>query len=163
RNLGRTREIVTVLLNHGFGDVVERLRLGRYLRWGRRARRQKTEPPATYTTSQRIRLALEELGPTFVKFGQVVSTRPDLVPAPLPAALIAELETLQEHVPPFSADEARQMLESEFGAPVEKLFARFDAEPIAAGSLAQVHRAWHPNGTPLAVKIRRPSAVRDVE
>src|SRR5262249_35754355 len=109
--------------------------------------------------SQRIRLALEELGPTFVKFGQVVSTRPDLVPA----ALIAELEKLQEHVPPFSADEARQMLESEFGEPIDKLFARFDAEPIAAGSLAQVQRPWHANGTPLAVKIRRPSAVRDVE
>jgi ubiquinone biosynthesis protein len=159
RNLGRTREIVTVLLNHGFGDVVERLRLMRYLRWWRRVVLRRGEPQPTLTVPQRIRMALEELGPTFVKFGQVMSTRPDLVPA----VLVEELEKLQEHVPPFSGDEARRILEVEFGAPVERLFARFDTTPLAAGSLGQVHRAWSADGTALAVKIRRPNVVRDVE
>ncbi|MFN0054946.1 MAG: ABC1 kinase family protein [Planctomycetales bacterium] len=159
RNLGRTREIVTVLLNHGFGDVVERLRLMNYLRWWRRVVLRHAEPPPALTIPQRIRLALEELGPAFVKFGQVMSTRPDL----LPAALIGELEKLQEHVPPFSGEEARRILEAELGSPVDKLFARFETQPLAAGSLGQVHRAWHFDGTPLAVKIRRPNVVRDIE
>lgn len=159
RNLGRTREIVTVLLNHGFGDVVDRLGLMSYLRFWRRAVLRRPDALVTLTVPQRVRLALEELGPTFVKFGQVMSTRPDL----LPAALISELEKLQENVPPFPAAEARRILEGQLGAPLDKLFAKFDPQPLAAGSLAQVHRAWHFDGTPLAVKIRRPSAVRDVE
>jgi ubiquinone biosynthesis protein len=159
RNLGRTREIATVLLNHGFGDVVERLRLARYVRWWRRAVLRRPEPAQRLTVYQRVRKALEELGATFVKFGQVMSTRPDLVPA----GLIAELEKLQEHVPPFSAEQAQLLLETEFGVPVTRLFAEFDPQPIAAGSLGQVHRAVHFDGTPLAVKIRRPNVVRDVE
>ncbi len=159
RNLGRTREIVTVLLNHGFGDVVSRLGLVKYLRWWRRVVLRRPEVVPALTVAQRIRMALEELGPAFIKFGQVMSTRPDLVPA----ALIAELEKLQEHVPPFSDAEARRILEAQFGRPLEQLFARFESRPLAAGSLGQVHRAWHHNGTPLAIKIRRPNVVRDVE
>lgn len=159
RNLGRTREIVTILLNHGFGDVVERLRLMRYMRWWRRVVLRKPEPAPRLTVAQRIRQAVEELGPTFVKFGQVVSTRPDLVPA----AIIDELEKLQEHVPAFSGAEAARILEAELGEPVSKLFASFDLAPVAAGSLGQVHRAVHHDGRVLAVKIRRPFVVRDVE
>ena len=159
RNLGRTREIVTVLLNHGFGDVVERLGLLKYLRWWRRVVLRKPEVLPSLTVHQRIRMALEELGPAFVKFGQVMSTRPDLLPAPL----IAQLERLQEHVAPFSGEEARRLLEDEMGSPVEKLFARFEERPLAAGSLGQVHRAWDFDGTALAIKIRRPNAVRDIE
>ena len=157
RNLGRSREIATVLLNHGFHDVVERLHLARYLQWWRRLRRRQPEP--RLTRPQRIRLALEELGPTFLKFGQVMSTRPDLVPPDV----IRELSRLQEGVPPFSSQQAVKLIEGEFGAPPEKLFAEFDPQPIAAGSLGQVHRARHFDGTPLAVKIRRPSVVRDIE
>jgi len=159
RNLGRTREIVTILLNHGFGDVVERLRLMRYLRWWRRVILRRPDPTPRLTVAERIRQALEELGPTFVKFGQVVSTRPDLVPAPI----IAELEKLQEHVPPFSGDEAVRILETEFGQPVSALFARFETTPVAAGSLGQVHRALHLDGRALAVKIRRPNVVQNIE
>jgi ubiquinone biosynthesis protein len=159
RNLGRTREIVTVLLNHGFGDVVDRLRLMRYMRWWRRVVLRRPEAEPRLTVPQRVRMALEELGPTFVKFGQVMSTRPDL----LPAALIAELEKLQEHVPPFPGAEAKHILASQLGAPPEQLFASFDLQPLAAGSLGQVHCATHFDGTRLAVKIRRPNAVRDVE
>jgi ubiquinone biosynthesis protein len=159
RNFHRTRQIATILLNHGFGDIVERLRLMRYLRWWRRVVLRKPESPAALTIAERIRRALEELGPTFVKFGQVASTRPDLVPA----SIIAELEKLQEHVPPFSGEEAVRIVESELGQPVEKLFARFDRTPLAAGSLGQVHQALHFDGRELAVKIRRPNVVRDVE
>jgi ubiquinone biosynthesis protein len=159
RNLGRTREIVKVLLNHGFGDLVDRLRLTRRARWWRRVVFRKPEPLPRLTVAQRIRMALEELGPTFVKFGQVVSTRPDLVPA----RIIEELEKLQERVPPFNPEEAMRLVETQLGAPVDKLFARFDRAPLAAGSLGQVHRATHHDGSPLAVKIRRPNVVHDVE
>jgi ubiquinone biosynthesis protein len=159
RNLGRTREIVTILLNHGFGDVVERLRLMRYMRWWRRVVLRRPEPAPRITFPQRIRQTIEELGPTFIKFGQVISTRPDLVPGPI----IAELEKLQEQVPPFSGAEAIRILETELGEPVAKLFAEFERTPLAAGSLGQVHRAVHLDGRPLAVKIRRPNVVHDVE
>jgi ubiquinone biosynthesis protein len=162
RNLGRSREIVAVLFNHGFGDVVDRMGIRDYwYRW-RKWLSRKGHPPRPVphvTTVERIRRTLEDLGPTFIKFGQVMSTRPDVVPA----AMITELERLQERVPPFPTDIAVEQLERELGRPLDQLFAQFEREPLAAGSLAQVHRAIHFNGTPLAVKIRRPDAVRDVE
>lgn len=160
RNLRRTREILTVLLNHGFGDVVERLHLRQYLQWGKRIIfRGAAEPVSPRTRGDRIRQSLESLGATFVKFGQVISTRPDLVPADV----IEELKKLREHVTPFSSEQAIEILERDLGALVSELFAEFEVEPIAGGSLAQVHRAKHHNGTALAVKIRRPNVVRDVE
>lgn len=160
RSLGRSREIATVLLNYGFGDVVERLGLLRYLQWGRRILfRHRNLPEPRLTRPQRIRRALEDLGATFIKFGQVLSTRPDLVPADL----IRELTKLQESVPSFPVEKAIETLESELGDTVDRLFLDFDRTPLAAGSLGQVHRACHLDGTPLAVKIRRPNVVRDVE
>jgi len=160
RSLGRSREIASVLLLHGFGDLVERLRLRRYLQWGRRILFwKKPQPAPVHTRAERIRMALESLGATFIKFGQVVSTRPDLVPADV----IDELAQLRENVPPFASDVAVAVVARELGAPVDRLFAEFEAEPIAAGSLGQVHRARHFDGTSLAVKIRRPNVVRDVE
>lgn len=160
RNFLRSGEIVTVLLTYGFGDVVERLGLRRYVRWGRRAFfwwRKKPHPQLN--RAQRVRLALEHLGATFIKFGQVLSTRPDLIPADV----IAELGKLQENVPPFSSDVAVSAIEYELGGSLEHLFQSFDSTPFAAGSLGQVHRAVHKDGTHLAVKIRRPDVVRQVE
>ena len=160
RNIGRTSEIVTVLLNHGFGDLVDRIGLRNFwYRWRRSFSRNPPEPLRHLKQVERIRMALEKLGPTFIKFGQVMSTRPDLVPP----GMLVELQKLQEGVPPFPSDEAVAQLEAELGQPVEKLFASFDRTPLAAGSLGQVHRATHFDGTPLAIKIRRPTAVRDVE
>ncbi len=161
RNLGRSREIGAVLLNHGFGDVVDRVGLRNFWqRWSRWLTFRPALPPTpSLTAFARVRLSLEALGPTFIKFGQVMSTRPDLIPA----AMIVELKILQEQVPPFSSAEAIAQVEHELGRPVSALFATFDRKPLAAGSLAQVHRATHLDGTPLAVKIRRPSAVRDIE
>ncbi len=160
RNLGRSREIATVLLKHGFGDVVERLGLARYLQWGRGIFFRRAKPPKPVATrAQRIRLALESLGATFIKFGQVISTRPDLVPADV----IDELSLLQEQVPPFPSEEVVKVIEDELGAPPEQLFVEFDSKPLAAGSLGQVHRATLRDGSKVAVKIRRPNVVRDVE
>lgn len=160
RNLGRTSEIVTVLLNHGFSDLVDRI--GLRTAWYRSRQlfsRKKREPAKHLKLVERIRLALESLGPTYIKFGQVMSTRPDLVPQ----EMIVELKKLQEHVPPFPSEIAVQQLEEELGRPIHQLFASFEMVPLAAGSLAQVHRAVGFCGTQLAVKIRRPGAVRDVE
>lgn len=160
RNLRRSREIATVLLNYGFADLVERLGLRRYALWGRRLlfwRRKK--PHEHYRRAERVRLALESLGATFIKFGQVLSTRPDLIPPDI----TAELEKLQEQVPPFPSAEAIALVENELGGSVDELFTEFDSEPFAAGSLGQVHRAVHKNGAILAVKIRRPEVVQLVE
>ncbi|MDZ4685395.1 MAG: AarF/ABC1/UbiB kinase family protein [Planctomycetaceae bacterium] len=160
RNLGRTREIAAVLINHGFGDVLARVGLRSFWqRWTRWVFRRPDPPPPELTVYARVRLSLEALGPTFIKFGQVMSTRPDLIPADM----IAELQKLQEQVPPFPSEEAVAALQRDLGRPLDQLYARFDRKPLAAGSLAQVHRAWHFDGTPLAIKIRRPNAVRDIE
>lgn len=160
RNIGRTGEIVTVLLNHGFGDLLDRIGLRNFwYRWRRMFSRNAPEPLRHLRVVERIRMSLEKLGPTFIKFGQVMSTRPDLVPP----EMLTELRKLQESVPPFPSDDAVAQLECELERPVVELFATFDRTPLAAGSLAQVHRATHFDGTPLAVKIRRPTAVRDVE
>ncbi|MBM4075240.1 MAG: AarF/ABC1/UbiB kinase family protein, partial [Planctomycetes bacterium] len=160
RNLGRTSEIVTVLLNHGFGDLVDRIGLRNFwYRWRRYFSKKPPAPLRHLKLVERVRLSLESLGPTYIKFGQVMSTRPDLVPA----EMLGELKRLQERVPPFSSDQAVERVESELGESIDKLFASFDRTPLGAGSLGQVHRAVHFDGTPLAVKIRRPGAVRNVE
>lgn len=160
RNLGRTSEIVTVLLNHGFGDLVDRIGLRNFwFRWRRLFSRKPAEPARHLKLVERVRLTLESLGPTYIKFGQVMSTRPDLVPR----EMLTELKRLQENVPPFSSDAAIERVEHELGRPLAELFASFDRIPLAAGSLGQVHRAVGFDGTALAVKIRRPGAVRNVE
>ncbi len=160
RNLGRTSEIVTVLLNHGFGDLVDRIGLRNFwYRWRRLFSRKPAEPSRHLKLVERVRLTLESLGPTYIKFGQVMSTRPDLVPP----EMLVELQRLQENVPPFSSEHAVERVEYELGRPLAELFASFDRTPLAAGSLGQVHRAVHFDGTQLAVKIRRPGAVRNVE
>ena len=160
RNVGRFIEIVSVLVRHGFGEVVDQLRLWRYVpRLKRRTIQRGYGMPSELTLAHRLRLALEDLGPTAIKFGQVMSTRPDLIPP----EIIEELTHLQENVPAFASETAVALVESELGRPVTELFAEFDRAPFAAGSLGQVHRARHHDGTPLAVKIRRPNIVREVE
>ena len=159
KNANRGREIVTVLLNHGFGDILDRMGLLRYLKWGQRIITRSNDEFVEFTTTQRIRMALEDLGPTFVKFGQVLSTRPDL----LPRDVIEELKLLQENVPPFSTEQAHAEIESAFKHPAKEVFCNFCDVPLAAGSLGQVHTAEDDQGKKLAVKIRRPGVVGEVE
>lgn len=153
RHLNRYRQILTVFFRYGFGDLVDLLKIDQYFEIGlqmiSRKRRERLE---RLTRAERIRLALEELGPTYIKLGQVLSTRADLIPPDL----LQELSKLQDEVPPFGFDEVRRIVTRELGAPPDEAFAAFDAEPLASASIGQVHRARLPEGDEVAVKIRRP-------
>jgi len=156
RRLGRYRQVVFVLAKYGFDDIVERIGpdiISRRLL--KRRGRKKAEQP----TAERIRLALTELGPTFVKFGQVLSTRPDIIPDDY----IRELEKLQDKVDPFQIEEVKRIFLTELGKDPESLFTRFEEMPIASGSIAQVHRASLPDGSRVAVKVQRPNIRRVIE
>ncbi len=159
QQLRRLRDITTVLAKYGFPDVVARLRLAGTVAVGRRLRPWGRRTAPSGTKAQRLRQALEELGPTFVKFGQALSNRPDL----LPADLLAELARLQDTVAPLPDGVAEATIEAEFGRPVSQVFARFDPRPVAAASIAQVHRASLLDGSEVAVKVRRPGIEAQIE
>jgi len=155
KNIQRLREILAVVAKWGFGDVVARLELEgavertrSLLLW-----RRHREAVVRYTTEERIRRAFEELGPTFIKLGQILATRPDLIPM----SLVFELRKLQDDVPPFDGALARRQIEDSLGRPIEAVFAHFDARPLAAASIAQVHRARLHSGDEVVVKVRRPN------
>lgn len=153
RSANRFREILSVFARHGFGDLSDKLHLEKYLDMGTRYFRL---PPRTVqipiTRPERFRSALEELGPTFIKLGQLMGNRPDL----LSPEWSSELEKLQDSVPPFPTEEARAVLEAQFGRPVASLFPVFGDAPIASASMAQVYRAETPDGRKVAVKVQRP-------
>jgi ubiquinone biosynthesis protein len=148
RNLGRLSEIAQVAVRHGFGYVVDGRRRG--------------DVDAELTGSARgrhLREMLDELGPTFVKFGQLLSTRPDVVPPDI----IAELRGLQDDVRPFPYADVERTIQEELGQPIGRLFTEFDETPLAAASIGQVHRAVLPNGRRVVVKVQRPNAPRQIE
>jgi ubiquinone biosynthesis protein len=153
RDLPRLREISSVLIRHGLGDVVRRAgvaslleRAGQVLHWGEAGDLTHLEP------QQRVRLAFEELGPTFVKLGQMLSTREDL----LPPAWTTELAALHSQVTPVPFDELLPQVEQVLGRSPFEVFVDLEREPYAAASIAQVHRAKLPNGGAVILKIRRP-------
>jgi len=158
KHLKRYREIVQVLARHGFGNLIDQLELVPYLSLPRRLFRGVTPGPPL-TAPERMRLAIEELGPTFIKFGQIMSTRPDLIPPPY----IAQLVRLQDTVPPAPWEAVREQLEWELDGSLDELFASFEAEPVAAASLAQVHQATLPDGEEVVVKVQRPDIERTIE
>lgn len=140
--------------------MISQLHLDKYLGLGKKVftgtSKEKVE---TLTRPERIRLVLEELGPTFIKFGQLLSNRPDLVPA----QYLFELEKLQDKVPPFSSEKAIEMVEKELGKPLKYIFKNFEREPLASGSIAQVHKAVLLSGIDVGVKIQRPHIRNKVE
>ncbi|MBO9718524.1 MAG: 2-polyprenylphenol 6-hydroxylase, partial [Pseudoxanthomonas sp.] len=157
RDLGRLQQIASVLVGYGFGDMVRRIGLaGALERTGRLLHWQDPQAMAHMAPPERVRRALEDLGPTFVKLGQVLATRVDL----LPPEWIAELGKLQNAVPALPFAQVRPQLVEDLGAAPEAVFARLDEIPLAAASLAQTHRAWLADGTPVVLKIRRPG-IRD--
>lgn len=161
RNLHRLSEIVTVLVKHGFGDVVNRIRLPRYLkgRFFRRPSESGLEEKKTIDLSVRLRMVFEELGPTFIKFGQIIATRPDVFPDPV----IREFRNLHDRVPAFPFEKVKEIVETELGLDLNDVFLSFEESPLAAASLAQVHRARLRSGENVVVKVQRPNLQRIVE
>jgi len=139
RLLGRAARIATVLGKYGFGEA-----------------RRDSDPPQE--RARRLREALEELGPTFAKLGQILSTRPDLIP---PEAIV-ELAALQDRVTPLTEAEVVRVMEEELGVPWEDVFGRIEPEPLAAGTIGQVHRAVLEDGERVVVKVQRPTAKHDI-
>jgi len=153
RHLKRYRQILQVLFKYGFGELIDKLKLEQYIEIGLEKLSRKSRPRLeTMTGAERFKLALEELGPTFIKMGQILSTRPDLVPM----EYVRELSQLQDEVPPFAYREVKEVMRAETGKSPEELFARFDESPRAAASIGQVHQASLKDGTDVVVKVQRP-------
>jgi ubiquinone biosynthesis protein len=158
RHLDRYQQILRVLFKYGFQDFVEILKIEQYIEIGLQLiSRKRREQIEKFTREERVRMALEELGPTFIKLGQLLSTRPDLVPL----EYVQELSKLQDEVPPFSYKEVREVVKTETGKFPEDLFQSFEQASLAAGSIGQVHRALLKSGEEVVVKVQRPG-IREI-
>src|SRR5215831_9265145 len=158
RDLGRVRDISKVLVRHGFGEIVNRLGLGRARKTGEDA---VSETRTKDSVGARVRHVLEDLGPSFVKLGQIISTRSDL----LPVDVITELMKLLDDVPPVPATAIRERIENSLGAPLDEVFESFEDRPLAAASVAQVHRATLRTADGLqhvVVKVQRPNIAETI-
>jgi ubiquinone biosynthesis protein len=160
RHVERYIEILRILFKYGFDDLVDKLRIEQYVDFGRKLLfREKHAKLASLSTAQRLRMALEELGPTFIKFGQMLSTRTDL----LAPDFIGELVKLRDEVPPVPYEEAEKVLHAELGDNLADVFEPLDPKPVAAASMAQVYRARLLDGEEVAVKVQRPGIRRIIE
>lgn len=161
QNIKRAKKIITILAKYGLGYFLDLPAAERYLNlskkfFGKNARKEEIQK---LTLPQRTRLACEELGPTFVKLGQVLSTRPDLIHA----ELAQEFSKLQDDVAPFSFLKTKERFKKEFGSPISEMFAEFDEQPVAAASLSQVYKARLFSGEIVAVKVQRPNIKKIIE
>ena len=156
KSAGRLKQIVSVLSRHGFGDVVDRMKLDYYIP---RRLRKLAEPKVKKKFGLRLKEAFEELGPTFVKFGQVLSMRPDLIPE----SVVEELVKLQDHVQPLEFAVIRSVVEAELGKSLESAFLDFSPTPLAAASIGQVHEAKLKTGEQVVVKVLRPGIEKIIQ
>jgi ubiquinone biosynthesis protein len=157
RDLPRYRQILATLIRYGYRDVVGALHLEGLVRPLERVALGDDVPP--HDRARRLRLVCEDLGPTFVKLGQLLSTRPDLLPEPY----TTELAALRDDVRPFPYAEAETILSEELGRPPAEIFATIESDPVASASISQVHRATLPDGRVVALKIRRPGIEKVVQ
>ncbi|OIP71733.1 MAG: hypothetical protein COT11_04205 [Candidatus Infernicultor aquiphilus] len=159
KNLNRFRQIVNILIKYGFDYFVKQLGLTNLISKGGKILKLKPSKIAQLPLPIKVRLALEELGPTFVKLGQILSTRPDLIPPDY----IEELQKLQDKVPPFAYDQVEQIIKRELGADISKIFKSFEQKAFAAASLGQVHQAILEDGDKAVVKVQRPDIEKTIE
>lgn len=160
KDLGRAHDIASVLIRYGFGGFVRGLGMGKAIeRAGKVLHWQQMEDTVKLDAPQRIRHVLEELGPTFIKLGQILATRVDL----FSPAYIAEFEKLQDQVPPMPFEELLPQLEEDLGGSIDEFFSEVERESLAAASIAQVHKAVLKDGTPVILKIRRPGLRKLIE
>jgi hypothetical protein len=158
-SIRRYRQIIAVFTKHGFGLLMDQLGIFHYLKIKKRILDTDAKSDSSrLSTGARLRLSLEELGPAFVKLGQILSTRPDI----LPPDIVEELKKLQDSVPPFSFSEVRAVIEDEFEDKLENIYKEFEEKPVAAASISQVHRARLNSGKPVAVKVQRPGIERTI-
>lgn len=162
KNLQRMQQVLSVFIKHGFGSLVQQLQLAPTLGLAERIaqlrRPKESAPPSTLTIAERLRIAFEELGPSFVKLGQVLSTRPDL----FPADVITEFRKLQEQTSPLPFSAIRTVVEAELGGPISTVYALFEEQPVASASIAQVHFATLQTGQEVVVKVQRPGIERTI-
>ena len=157
KDLQRLREISVVVVRHGFGELLDRSRLWDVL--GRREPGDRPSPAEMRATSaRRFRETLAELGPTFIKLGQILSSRPDI----LPPDFIAELSHLQDRAAPMAMETVLRLIEQGLGRPARELFTYIDPEPMASASIAQVHRARLSDGESVVVKVQRPAIEQQI-
>ena len=160
RHLARYRQILAVFFKYGFGDLIELLKIEQYIEIGlqliSKNRRNRLEK---LSRAERVRMACEELGPTYIKFGQILSTRPDLVPIDF----IKELSKLQDNVPSSPFSEVSKIIESELGGTPEEIFEFFEKTPLASASIGQVYKAALKDGEAVAVKVQRPGIKKIIE
>ena len=160
RHIQRYRHIITILFKYGFGDVIDKLKIEQYLEIGwQMVSRKRREKIKSLSRAVRVRMALEDLGPTFIKMGQILSTRPDL----LPVEFIQELPKLQDDVPAFSLSEIKEIIVKELHKPVGQIFSHFDEQPLAAASIGQVHKARTFDGQDVVVKVQRPGIQNTIQ